>query len=483
MTYIHLQNTAMGSQIPSPSVFMFKEDQEMMKKFSADGKASGDLFGLWSEIDKELVVHLATIHHSNDVDERGKRSEDLKEKRKNIKEEFGLYRVGKWLAKPKSQARRKLLELAQEMRDDLGLLASKKLTSKYVLLVVVITGEKNSNGGDFSPYLVSKTQIPKAVKITILAGENMFRKVDKIKRLTGIERASDTMEIEREAERALKASRPTHDTVRGNSAYPSVEQSFSLYRNRDYEAFVTDQTDLRVFMYEEDIRKMQNLVLGYPDFETGGDLFGLWTSEGEPMLHVVLGPGKHCLRTDVSFNQDVPYLQRNGELLTEHFMLCHIGEWHSHHQLSLSEPSRGDNSTVIRNFPAGAQGFILIIANIKSPGLVTLSPFLYTQRSRTKYNKTGQIISVKGQNGFNRIFTIRDSMEKGKETAIDEQNNNASLYHQQRSSYHLRNSHKKVTGNQRNFVARVDRSDEPMEHRSSSYVVAERAKQFKAKRR
>ena len=64
----------MGSQIPSPSVFMFKEDQEMMKGLSADGKASGDLFGLWSEIDKELVVHLATIHHSNEVDESGKPS-------------------------------------------------------------------------------------------------------------------------------------------------------------------------------------------------------------------------------------------------------------------------------------------------------------------------------------------------------------------------------------------------------------------------
>ena len=437
----------------------------MMKEPSADGKASGDLFGLWSEIDKELVVHLATIHHSNELDESGKPSEQLKEKRKNMREEFGLFRVGKWLSKPnKFQRNRELVLIAKEMRKDPGLLARKKLTPKYVL--IVITGENNSNGGDFSPYLVSKTQIStKAGKITILVGENEFRKVDKIRRLTGMERASGTMEIERQADKVLKASRPTHDS----------------YRNRDHETFLTDQTDLRVFMYEEDIRKMQNLVLRYPDFETGGDLFGLWTSEGEPMFHVVLGPGKHCLRTDVSFNQDVPYLQRNGELLTEHFMLCHIGEWHSHHKLSLSQPSRGDNSTVIRNFPAGAQGFILIIANIKSCG-VTLSPFLYTQRSRTKYDKTGQIIPVKGPNGFNQISTIRDSMEQGKETANDEQNNNASLYHQQRPSYRLRNSHKKVTSSQRNFVARFDRSDEPVEHRPSSNFVAERTKQFDRKR-
>lgn len=472
----------MASPIPPASVFMFKEDQETMKELSADGKATGDLFGLWSEIDKELVVHLATIHHSNELDESGKPSEHLKGKRNSMRKEFGLYCVGKWLAKPNKASSKLLEQVAKEMRDDFGLMTSKKLTPKYVLLV--ITGEKNSNDGEFSAYLVSKTQIStKAGKITILGGENEFRKVDKIGRLTGMVCASDTMEIEREAEKVLKACHPSHDTMSVNSVYPSVEQSFSRRRNRDYEAFVTDQTDLRVFMYEEDIRKMHNLVLRYPDFETGGDLFGLWTSEGEPMLHVVLGPGKHCLRTDVSFNQDVPYLQRNGELLTEHFMLCHIGEWHSHHKLSLSEPSRGDNSTVIRNFPAGAQGFILIIANIKSPGLVTLSPFLYTQRSRTKYDKTGQIIPVKGPNGFNRIFAIRDSMEKGKETAMDEQNNNASLYHHPRSSYHLRNSRKKVTSSQRILVARFDRSDEPMERRPSSYVVAERVKQFERKRR
>ena len=458
---------------------MFKGDQEMIKKFSVDGKASGDLFGLWSEIDKELVIHLATVHDKNEFDRSRKPSKDLISKRKTIRKEFGLCRVGTWLAKKNTLQTRE--KLAKEMRIDGGLLARKKSPPKYVLMMMRI-GKDYSSGSEFSSYLVSETGIStKAGKITILGGENEFRKVDKITLLTGMEHASDTMEMEGEAEKVATASPHTHDMVSGNSTYAFVEPPFSLHQNREYEAFMADQTDLRVFMYEEDKQMMQDLVLRYPDFETGGDLFGLWTSEGEPMFHVVLGPGKHCLRTDVSFNQDVPYLQRNGELLTEHFMLCHIGEWHSHHQLSLSKPSRGDNSTIIRNFPAGAQGFILIIANIKSTGLVTLSPFLYTQRSKTKYDKTGQIIPVKGPNYFNQIFTIRDSKEKGKETAIDEQNNNASLYHQQRSSYHVRNSHKKATSGQRNFVERFDRSDEPKEHRPSRNLVTERVKQYERK--
>ena len=35
---------------------------------------------------------------------------------------------------------------------------------------------------------------------------------------------------------------------------------------------------------------MENLALRYPHLETGGDLFGLWTNEGDAVIHVLLGP-------------------------------------------------------------------------------------------------------------------------------------------------------------------------------------------------
>jgi len=179
--------------------------------------------------------------------------------------------------------------------------------------------------------------------------------------------------------------------------------------------FAPNLQDFKIFMFEEDYQMMQNLVLRYPHLETGGDLFGLWTTEGDAVLHVVLGPGQNCKRTGISFYQDVPYLKENGELLTQDYMLCHIGEWHSHHQLRLFQPSGGDSSTVIRNYPRGVCGFLLIIANILSSHEVRLSPYLYTKSSSYGFDKAGRIVRLTGPNAFKRIHKIREKAERGNE--------------------------------------------------------------------
>jgi len=179
--------------------------------------------------------------------------------------------------------------------------------------------------------------------------------------------------------------------------------------------FAVNRHDFKVFMFEEDHRMMTDLVLKYPHLETGGDLFGLWTTEGNAVLHIVLGPGQNCKRTGASFYQDIPYLKQNGELVTEDYMLCHIGEWHSHHQLHLFQPSGGDSSTVIRNYPSGVCGFLLIIANIVSSRQVEFSPYLYTKTSTYNFDQKGKIVLLRTQNAFRNIGCIRASIERGKE--------------------------------------------------------------------
>lgn len=163
---------------------------------------------------------------------------------------------------------------------------------------------------------------------------------------------------------------------------------------------------------------MKDWVLLHPNRETGGNLFGLWSDHGEPVIHIVLGPAEGCRRTEVSFYQHVPYLDRVGRLLTNEYLLCHIGEWHSHHQLRLSEPSSGDSSTVTRNYPRGTCGFLLIIANIKrsekTQGLeVTLSPYLYTE-GHTSYQK-GEICELLYPSPFRAVSKISGEIEKGEE--------------------------------------------------------------------
>ena len=99
--------------------------------------------------------------------------------------------------------------------------------------------------------------------------------------------------------------------------------------------------------------------------ETGGDLFGLWSTDNAAVVHLVLGPGEHSRRTTTSFFQNTEYLGNKRRQLTQEYGLCHIGEWHSHHTLGLARPSAGDESTVWRHMPSnGFRRFIVCIANI-----------------------------------------------------------------------------------------------------------------------
>ena len=119
-------------------------------------------------------------------------------------------------------------------------------------------------------------------------------------------------------------------------------------------------------------------VYRHQHIETGGNLFGLWTTSGSAIIHVMLGPGQNCKRTSTSFHQDLNYMARVGRFVNDNYMLCHIGEWHSHHSLSLSKPSAGDESTIRRNFPQGMSKFLVIIANIQNGDTIKLSPYFFT---------------------------------------------------------------------------------------------------------
>ncbi|XP_015751492.1 PREDICTED: uncharacterized protein LOC107331429 isoform X2 [Acropora digitifera] len=129
----------------------------------------------------------------------------------------------------------------------------------------------------------------------------------------------------------------------------------------------TQKNNFEVLIYEKDFRELCAYVLMKPEIETGGDLFGLWHDEHRAVIQVALGPGKECMRTTASFYQDVNYLANVGTYLTEKEGLCHIGEWHSHHQLGLAKPSSGDKATVWNNMPTyQLSRFVLFIANIEA---------------------------------------------------------------------------------------------------------------------
>ncbi|MEH1965838.1 hypothetical protein [Nostoc sp.] len=125
----------------------------------------------------------------------------------------------------------------------------------------------------------------------------------------------------------------------------------------------------KTLIYQEELDHIAGWVQEYPDLETGGDLFGFWTHSGYPVVQFVLGPGKNSRHNSTSFYQDKNHLIKAGELLRNKHGLQHIGEWHSHHQMGLAQPSGGDEQTVFNalrryNFPK----FLLCIANLRQEG-------------------------------------------------------------------------------------------------------------------
>ena len=149
---------------------------------------------------------------------------------------------------------------------------------------------------------------------------------------------------------------------------------------------------------QSQLDKIRRYVLAYPNIATGGDLFGLWSNSGDPVVQLLIGPGKNCRRTSVSFHQDIDYLRDVNTFLNSSFMLCHIGSWHSHHQLSLTQPSEGDRSSTCNNWPRDLQRYILIIANIgtstrTAAKSVQIHPYMFTSKGHVCQTGTVQRIS------------------------------------------------------------------------------------------
>ena len=82
-------------------------------------------------------------------------------------------------------------------------------------------------------------------------------------------------------------------------------------------------------------------------------------------------------------NQDVDYLTRVGRPIVEHFGLQHIGEWHSHHQLGLAQPSAHDANTMLSTIREKRLiQFLLCIGNCTNNSS-TLNAFNFTEFSPT----------------------------------------------------------------------------------------------------
>jgi len=163
------------------------------------------------------------------------------------------------------------------------------------------------------------------------------------------------------------------------------------------------QHEFKTLIYEKELERIAGWVEEYPYLETGGDLFGFWTHSGAPVIQFVLGPGPNSQHNPTSFFQDKEHLIKAGEILRSKHGLQHIGEWHSHHQMGLAEPSQGDENTVFRALERyNFSRFLLGIANLRrrSEGYrqrwtVNIGSFLFTSSRRNA--QVGACVVLQGE--------------------------------------------------------------------------------------
>ncbi len=141
-----------------------------------------------------------------------------------------------------------------------------------------------------------------------------------------------------------------------------------------------------IIIYQSELEYLSRYTLDYPNIETGGQLFGFWKEDGTPVVTFVIGPGKNANHEVAFFQQDIEYLEKIGNSLTNYHGLKHIGEWHSHHKLGLERPSGHDAANIQEKIDEyGFSQFLLCIGTI-SASKSSITPFVF-KNSGSSYSK------------------------------------------------------------------------------------------------
>ena len=141
------------------------------------------------------------------------------------------------------------------------------------------------------------------------------------------------------------------------------------------------QSQHYVLTNQEEIGFISRYILDHKSIETGGQLFGYWTHDGNPVVLYVLGPGHKDGHYGTYFMQDLEYLKTRAAVLMSKYGLSHIGEWHSHHQLGLAHPSGHDAKNITSNMAKlGYKKFLLCIGTCTNE-TSTINSFMFDENN------------------------------------------------------------------------------------------------------
>ncbi len=189
---------------------------------------------------------------------------------------------------------------------------------------------------------------------------------------------------ERKQEKRKLGSVDKNDYDRTDKEDALVNETRDLNRVESLNINLTDNNlpASIAIIYKSELDYISRCILDSTNIETGGQLFGFWTADKVPVVLYAIGPGPHANHQSAFFNQDVDYLTRVGRPIVEHFGLQHIGEWHSHHQLGLAQPSGHDANTMLSTIrDKHLVQFLLCIGNCTNTSS-TLNAFNFSEYSQ-----------------------------------------------------------------------------------------------------
>jgi hypothetical protein len=97
-----------------------------------------------------------------------------------------------------------------------------------------------------------------------------------------------------------------------------------------------------IIAWESELQYMTGLAVGYGCIETGGEVYGLLSQAGRPVIMLATPPGPGAIHNEAHFRQDMDSLKQNSSFLYDFYGIQYLGNWHSHHTLNIKGLSSGD---------------------------------------------------------------------------------------------------------------------------------------------
>ena len=124
-----------------------------------------------------------------------------------------------------------------------------------------------------------------------------------------------------------------------------------------------------VNIFESEIRAIRDIALAKERLETGGDLYGLFSHAGRPVIYFASPPGPKAVHGYAHFQQDVKYLKKTARSLRRDFRIQFEGNYHSHQHLGLKSLSQVDlESTYSLAEKNGFRHFCQLLVTFDDPG-------------------------------------------------------------------------------------------------------------------